>query len=686
MADAGQEIQLQCSPVRRAMESNDYEQTIAEAEVLSFPLASPKKMERPVTPTTRPALVSHPPAAKTAPRRRSVRGGSGRVRPILLQNNGNKSLLDVSCDASYDCASTTRDSSFDCHQHHHDSTNLTSLLGLSAINIDSDLYHQYQVTNDDDNDNEDNEKKHLHLLDQDEDIIVPKILFPEEMMHGASGPMDGDLADDDFHGDDEDDDASDVFDDDNDDVEYSHSDYLNANHSSAHGATDQSSPFKDLTNIGGGGKNQQKLKEVDVTEATASLSASFFHNLSSTFADSIFCGGAGAVNSLSVDHTPRASPVRCRMIPRASPSSGRSAAATPHRHHHLPRPSPSRSVILSTPLRTETPSRFAATSDTGDNANRSTLSEMEDALREHFRRLDCYANTGTPIRTPEKCSEETDLCDTEDKAITVTPQKQQLMELYENRTDAHMFHSTMTRNKYCNRAAQPVRFQAERIHSLYFHGTLPSYGEASLGQLEMAADATLSSRLKRVDHIEKNDEPSFELSRASSFNDLSLQNENITSCRVLNDNEEQDADLSTLIGCIEPISMLHGDIEHGLDQTKANIPNDDVCYDSDPGGIEQMLARENNFHARSEQRDDCDGRAGMRRRRRKLKSSIAIVQVRFCFLLSFLLSRTYIFSCLYVNAPHCTKLIPFCAFMSRTANNERKNFPHMAPRDKPQWF
>ena len=83
------------------------------------------------------------------------------------------------------------------------------------------------------------------------------------------------------------DDASDIDnDDDDEDFEYSHSDYLSANHSSAQAVTAHSSPFKDLTNIGGGGKNQQKLKEVDSTEVTTSLSASFFHNLSSTFADS----------------------------------------------------------------------------------------------------------------------------------------------------------------------------------------------------------------------------------------------------------------------------------------------------------------------------------------------------------------------------------------------------------------
>ena len=620
MTDAGQEIQLQCSPVRRAMESNEYEQTIGEAEVLSFPLASPK---RSVTPTTRPALVSHRPAAKTAPRRRSAcGGGGGRVRPILLQNNGNKSLLDVSCDASCDCGNTTRDASFDCHQHQHDSTNLTSLLGLSAINNDGD----------NDNGNDDTEKEHLLLLDENDDIIVPKILFPEEMMHGTSGPMDGDLADEeDFHGEDEGD-ESDV-DEDDEHVKYSHSDYLSANHSSAHGATAHSSPFKDLTNIGGGGKNQQKLKEVDSTEATTSLSASFFHNLSSTFADSIFCGaGVGSVNSPGADHTPRASPVRCRVIPRASPSSGISAAATPHRPHHLPRPSPTRSLILSTPMRTETPRQLAATSDTSDNANRSTLSEMEDAVREHFRRLDCYANTGTPIRTPEKCAEKTDQCDTEDKATNLTPQKQLLMELYENRNDAHMFHPAMTRNKFCNRAGQPVRLQAERIHGLYFHGTLPSSSEVVLGPLEMGADATLSSRLKRVGPIGKDDVPSYELSRASSFDDLPLHDEDDTSCKTSANNEEQDADLSTLIGCIEPISMLNGDVEHGLDQMNANIPSDDVCYDSDPGDIKQTLARRKYFHESSEQSGDCDGH-DMRRRRRKLKSSITIVQVRLvlCF-------------------------------------------------------
>ena len=628
MTDAGQEIQLQCSPVRRAMGSNEYQQSIGEeSEVLSFPLASPKRST--VTPTTRPALVSPSdrPAAKTAPRRRLECGvGGGRVRPVALPtNNGNKSLLDASCDTSYDCANTTRDSSFDCcHNNNNNSTNLTSLLGLSAINNDSD----------------DIEKEQSHLLDENDDVIVPKILFPEEMMHGTSGPMDGNLADDEeFHGDDEDD-ASDIDnDDDDEDFEYSHSDYLSANHSSAQAVTAHSSPFKDLTNIGGGGKNQQKLKEVDSTEVTTSLSASFFHNLSSTFADSIFCSGADAVNSPG---TPRASPVRCRMIPRASPSLGTVAAATPHRPHHLPRPSPSRSLVLSTPMRTETPSRLAATSDTSDNANRSTLSEMEEAVREHFRRLDCYANTGTPIRTPEKCAEKTGHCDTstEDKTTAATPQKQQLMELYEDGNDAHVFHSAMTRNKFCNRAAQPVRLQAERIHSLYFHGTLPSSSEESLGPLEMAADATLSSRLKRIGPIGKDDEPSFEISRASSFNNLPLQDENGTSGKASANNEEQDADLSTLIGCIEPISMLNGDVEHGLDQMKANIPSDDTCYDSDPGDIEQALARREHFQDSSEQRGDCDGH-GTRRRRRKLASSIAMVQVR-CVYLVFFLFRTIV--------------------------------------------
>ena len=608
MTEAGQEIQLQCSPVRRAMERNEYEQTIGEAEILSFPLASPRKIsphqQRSVTPTTRPALVSHPPAAKTAPRRR------------LQNSNGNKSLLDVSCDTSCcDCANTTRDSSFDCHLHYNDSANLTSLLGLSAINNDSDFHchHPHQHNEDDGDDYNDDEKEHIHLLDDNDDIIVPKILFPEEMMHGTSGPMDGDVADEvDFDGDEEDDDASDI------------------DHDDEVGEVAPSSPFKDLTNIGGGGKNQrQKLKDADVTEATASLSASFFHNLSSTIADSFFCGGGGVV-SPGISQTPQASPVRCRVIPRASPSSGRSAAAaTPHRPHHLPRPSPSRSLILSTPLRTETPGRLVAASATGDNAaNRSTLSEMEDAVREHFRRLDCYANTGTPIRTPEKC-EETEQCGAKDKITTVTPQKQQLMELYENRNDASMFHSAMTKNKFFNRAAQPARLQAERLQRLYFHGTLPSCHGASLTPLELAADASLSARLKQVEPIENDDGPSFQLSRATSFDDVLLGDENDNSCQASAQKEEQDADLSTLIGCIEPISMLSGDSECGPDQMHANIPSDDVCYDSDPGDIEQTLTRRKHFEGNSHQKNDLEGRATMRRKRRNLKSSIAIVQVRF---------------------------------------------------------
>ena len=334
-------------------------------------------------------------------------------------------------------------------------------------------------------------------------------------------------------------------------------------------------------------------------------------------------------------------------------------------------------------MRTETPRQLAATSDTSDNANRSTLSEMEDAVREHFRRLDCYANTGTPIRTPEKCAEKTHQCDTEDKATTVTPQKQLLMELYENRNDAHMFQPAMTRNKFCNRAGQPVRLQAERIHSLYFHGTLPSSSEVVLGPLEMAADATLSSRLKRVGPIEKDDVPSYELSRASSFDDLPLHEEDGTSCKTSANNEQQDTDLSTLIGCIEPISMRNGDVEHGLDQMKANIPSDDVCYDTDPGDIEQALARREHFYEKSEQRDDCDGH-GMRRRRRKLNSSIAIVQVRFvlCFSCFVLLFCFVIISFHIQTHPH--NLIPICAFMSLAANNERTNFPHVASRGKPE--
>ena len=133
--------------------------------------------------------------------------------------------------------------------------------------------------------------------------------------------------------------------------------------------------------------------------------------------------------------------------------------------------------------------------------------------------------------------------------------------------------------------------------------------------------------------------------------------------------------------------MLNGDVEHGLDQMKANIPSDDTCYDSDPGGIEQALARREHFQDSSEQRGDCDGH-GTRRRRRKLTTSIAMVQVRFvwcfsCFALMFfiIISFSHVFSHTQM---HPNNLIPFRAFTSPAENNERNNIPHVAPRGKSQ--
>jgi hypothetical protein len=613
MADAGgQEIQLllQCSPVRRTTMARNNEHgeqppnPTAECEVLSFPpLAaahSPPKKTR-VSATTLTGTTTPParpaPAARAAPRRRTKQ-----------QRGGGKSLLDVSCDASCcDCANTTRDSTgLDCacqhHPHHSDAHQLTSLLGLSAIN-----YYNYD------------EEEPLHLRDDEDeddmDMIVPKILFPEEMMHGTRGPVDGcEEEEEEDHGLLLDDSSSDI---DCEDERNGDDDdgYLNTSHRSA---CAHSSPFKDLTNVGGGKEQkQQKLsKEADIAESEAttslSLSASFFHNLSSTIADSFLCGGGGGGPGI-LHHTPQASPVRCRVIPRGSPSSSGGSALTPHRPHHLPRPSPSRSLILSTPLRTRTPGRIAAASSSSD-ANRSTLSEMEDAVREHFRRLDCYANTGTPIRTPEKCEEADIICDSEDKVSG------------QNENNAIWFDSAARRNQFSNRAARPVRLQTARMQRLNFDGTLPSCNEAQAAALlEGAADPLLSARLRRVDSIGV-DGPDYEISRASSFDDLVFEDENDRSCQESPDREELDADLINLIGCIGPISILNGDFEHDTNPS-ANIPSDDVCYDSDPGDVEQPMVRRSHFIEGCQHRVGCRREATARRMKRNLKSPIAIVQV-----------------------------------------------------------
>ena len=593
-ADAGQEIRLQCSPVRRVIlhvDHNDDEmQTIGNVEVvLSFPPAihSPKKSSA-VTPTTRTARISHPPAARTAPRRR------------LAADAGHKSLLDVSRDTSYDCANTTRDdSSFDYQLHgggHDGSHNLTGLglsAHVSAINDDGDLQHEDDVD------------------------FVPRILFPEEMMHGTSGPTDGDIADveDDF----DHDDASDIEDEEEED-EYTHSDYLNTSHQSS---AAHSSPFKDLTNVGGGGKQQQKQKANDITEATASLSASFFHNLSSTFADSFCVGSADSPGG--VHRTPQASPFRGTVIPRASPSL-EGPAETPHRPHHLPRPSPSRSLVLSTPMRTMTPRRLVTVSsgDAADSSiNKSTLSELEDAVREHFRHLDCYANTGTPIQTPGRLPADR------------TPQKQQLTVSgcsTETEDDANLLVTSSNRNRFCNRSAQPVHLQTERVRRLYFHGTpsasKPYSNDDPALKLEMAADPCLLSRRRQVESS-GSDAPSFVVSRAASFDDISFNgSKNGEFLEGSAREEEHDADLSDLIGCINPISILN-EIEQDAGRMDTAIPSDDVCYDSDPGGVEQALSRRKHFDLGSAFANGvhCEG-VGSKKIQRTLDFSIATAQVR----------------------------------------------------------
>ncbi len=651
-ADAGQEIRLQCSPVRRViLDHNDDEmQTTGNAEVvLSFPpsIHSPKKI-RAVTPKTRTACISHPPAARAAPRRR------------LAADAGHKSLLDVSCDTSYDCANTTRDdSSFDFQLHGggggHGGHNLTGL-GLSAINSsindDGDLQHEDDVD------------------------FVPRILFPEEMMHGTSGPTDGDIADveDNF----DHDDASDIEDEEEED-EYTHSDYLNTSHQSS---AAYSSPFKDLTNVGGGGKQQQKRKENDVTQATASLSASFFHNLSSTFADSFCVGSAAAASPGGVHRTPQASPFRRTAIPRASPSL-EGPAGTPHRRHHLPRPSPSRSLVLSTPMLTMTPRRLVTVSsgDAADSSiNKSTLSEMEDAVREHFRHLDCYANTGTPIRTPGRPPAETNR----------TPQKQQLTVSgcsTENEDDANLLVTSSNRNKFCNRSAQPVRLQTERVRRLYFHGTPsetePYSNDDPASKLEMAADPCLLSRRRQVESS-ASDAPSFVVSRAASFDDISFNgSKNGGFLEESAGEEEHDADLSNLIGCINPISILN-EIEQDTGRTDTAIPSDDVCYDSDPGGVEQTLSRRKHLDLGSASANGvhCEG-VGSKEIQRTLNFSIATAQVRAL--------HVYIYICFLSIADtmhllHLAALITVLIFsrrfffLSSTANTQRNNFTNLAPR------
>ena len=643
-ADVGQEIRLQCSPVRRVIpDHNDDEmQTIGNAEVvLSFPPAihtsSPKKIKA-VTPKTRTACISHPPAARAAPRRR------------LAADAGHKSLLDVSCDTSYDCANTTRDdSSFDCQLHGggggggHGGNNLTGL-GLSVID-DGDLQHEDDVD------------------------FVPRILFPEEMMHGTSGPTDGDIADveDNF----DHDGASDIEDDEEEEDEYTHSDYLNMSHQSS---AAHSSPFKDLTNVGGGGKQQ---KENDVTEATASLSASFFHNLSSTFADS-FCVGSAAASPGGVHRTPQASPFRRTVIPRASPSS-EGPAGTPHRPHNLPRPSPSRSLVLSTPMRTMTPRRLVAVSsgDAADSSiNKSTLSEMEDAVREHFRHLDCYANTGTPIRTPGRPPAETNR----------TPQKQQLTVSgcsTETEDDANLLVTSPNSNRFCNRSAQPVRLQTERVRRLYFHGT-PSESEPYsnddlASKLEMAADPCLLSRRRQV-KSSGSDAPSFVVSRAASFDDISFNvSKNGGFLEESAKEEEHDADLSDLIGCINPISIL-SEIEQDAGRMDTAIPNDDVCYDSDPGGVEQALSRRKHFDLGSASANGvhCEG-VGSKKIQRTLDFSIATAQVRALYAFFQLL----IICIFYIHLTALIIVLIFSlrfSFLSSTANTERNNFTNLAPR------
>jgi hypothetical protein len=570
-----------------------------------------------------------------------------------LAADGHKSLLDVSCDTSYDCANTTRDdSSFDFQLHGggggHGGHNLTGL-GLSAINSsindDGDLQHEDDVD------------------------FVPRILFPEEMVHGTSGPTDGDIADveDNF----DHDDASDIEDEEEED-EYTHSDYLNTSHQSS---AAYSSPFKDLTNVGGGGKQQQKRKENDVTQATASLSASFFHNLSSTFADS-FCVGPAASPG-GVHRTPQASPFRRTVIPRASPSS-EGPAGTPHRPYHLPRPSPSRSLVLSTPMRTMTPRRLVTVSsgDAADSSvSKSTLSEMEDAVCEHFRRLDCYANTGTPIRTPGQPPAETNC----------TPQKQQLRVSgcsAENEDDANLLVPSSNRNRFCNRSAQPVRLQTERVQRLCFHGT-PSASEPysnddSALKLEMAADPCLLSRRRQVE-ISGSDAPSFVLSRAASFDDISFNDSKNGGFGGKSAREEEhDADLSNLIGCINPISILN-EIEQDAGRMDTVIPSDDVCYDSDPGGVEQALSRRKHFDLGSASANGvhCEG-VGSKKIQRTLDFSIATAQVRtqgaFFQLLRLCTSSTF-------HRPHHRfDLFTPHFFLSSTANTERNNFTNLAPR------